>query len=1231
MKRMRYVEKRKHLEVYRSESRIAIPLSISVILVALLMGCSNGGGGSSDPGGGNPPPVVDPQTGNGNPQSGGGDDPVPPSANPDPIPDPPPDPPESNPGDTGNTPPGAGPGGNGSDPPGENPDSAPITPVRVTIHPAQVQIAPNGRAQLTLLAYDAGGKVIFPTRTRPLAVRWTSNDKTVAGIDRLGWVTGARIGTATVQAQLLIEGSALTAETAVSVDPQVAVHLLELNPARVQVSVSGSRSSKILAYNAQQQLITPSCLQTATVHVEPPYVSATLVTEADAARLDLTGIQTGTSWVTFECGGLVAAPLVVDIGMDEPLPKPAEFADWNGGFALDLNNTVKGIALVSRDSAQQRPVRHLLRDENNARQWSTTVLPEFFSAPTPVRIIADPAATGGSWLCGARDAQLGCQTQQTDGTWLHRVVAPAVPMPDPAGAVAFAGAVGPNGIMWMGFQSDANQFALARAEDDARQTWSITPLLTANVNAVALALAPDRQPRLLLHIDDGVYFGAPSGPGYWQFERIDAASTPDLALEIGSDGRAQAVFRRGEQIVYAEQQGGGWHTSVLNTVPNGALTALDLRLDGNNLARITVTDSHSMVLRTVTRRFATSLNTNLAWRTEAPLANSHVSTDHVSLFDHQSRWLVGYRDARSAQILVYQEPLLPFYAAELDQNNIATASVYSPVTTAPAGVQVQFSSRRVALSWEEVPEVRYYNLYWSQTPGVSFSSNQVPAVTAPEFEHSGRNNGETYYYAVSAVGAFGESALSVEVAATPQLDAPPNLHVTADASRNMLTWDAVPGVTEYRIFWNTSGTPGAFDASFAVDGAASQFVHSGTTPNSTYYYAIQAADEYGVSPVSSDIATLPAPRGLAADGIYQDGSLELTWHSVLGASSYNLYYSTTPGVSRDTAARVSGVKPPFSHQELGHQVRYYYRIAAANADGESTLSDEHSATSIINDTPFTWRRVSALPTPRHVLAAVTANGSLYAVGGSDGLVTLDSFDVYNATLDQWENLGKLPRARREHGSVVVNGKLLVIGGWHDQATTEAVDIYDFATRTWSIGAPMPIARSNFAVAVVGSYVYVMGGWNGQELSAVQRYDTATNRWTEMPELPQARSHLVAAVVGERIVVLGGRLFGQAVKTVHVFDVATAAWTAGADLPAARSQLAASVLNGRIYAIGGWDGLAPVNTVDIYDPRHDVWSTGTTMPTARNSLSSTVLNNKIYTLGGWNGARHVSTVEVLGAP
>lgn len=1228
MERMRYVEKRKRLGDDRNKPRLANPLTLFLFVAVLTMGCSSGGGGSGDPSGGNPPPVVDSQAGNGNPQSGGGDDPVPPSANPDPIPNPPPDPPGSNPDDTDNTPPGDGSSGNGTDPNGENPGSTPVTPVRVTVQPTQVRVAPNGRAQLTFLAYDATGKIIFPTRTRPLAVRWTSNDSSVAAVDRLGWVTGARVGTAAIKAQLLIDGSVLSAETLVSVDPQAAIHLLELNPTRIQVGVSGTRSSKILAYNAQLQLITPSCLSTAAIHVEPPYVSATLVAETDSARLDLVGIQTGTSWVTFECGGLVAAPLVVDIGIDEPLPKPAEFTDWNGGFALDLDETVNGIALVSRDSAQQHPVRHVLRHENNARQWSTTVLPEFFSGPAPARIIADPAASGGSWLCGARDGQLGCQTQQTDGTWIHRSVAP---MPDPAaGAAAFDGAVGSNGIMWVGFQSDANHFALARAEDEARQTWAVTPLLTAKIDAVALALAPDRQPRMLLRVDDGVYFGAPSGPGYWQFERLDAASSPGIALEIGSDGRAQALFRRGEQIVYAEQQGGGWHSSVLNTVPNGALTALGLHLDGNNLARITVTDSHSLVLRTVTRRFATSLNTNLAWRTEAPLASQPVSTDHVSLFDRQFRWLVGYRDPASAQIRVYQEPLLPFYAAEQDPNNIAAASVYSPVTTAPAGVQVQLSSRRVALSWEEVPDVLQYNLYWSQTPGVSFSSNQIPAIAAPQFEHSGRNNGETYYYAVTAVGAFGESALSVVTAATPQLDAPPNLHVTADANRNVLTWDAVPGVTEYRIFWNTSGAPGAFDASFAVDGAATQFVHGGTTPHSTYYYAIQAADEYGASPVSSDIATLPAPRGLTADGIYQDGSLEITWDPVLGASSYNLYYSTTPGVTRDTAARLSGVRPPFSHQELGHQVKYYYRIAASNADGESALSEERSATSIINDTPFTWRRVSALPTPRHVLSAVTANGSVYAVGGSDGLITLDSFDVYNAALDQWENLGKLPRARREHGSVVVNGKLFVIGGWHDQATTEAVDIYDFTTRAWSIGAPMPIARSNFAIAVVGSYVYVMGGWNGQELSAVQRYDTTTNSWTELPELPQARSHLVAAVVGERIVVMGGRLFGQAVRTVNVFDVATAAWTAGADLPAARSQLAASVLNGRIYAIGGWDGLAPVNTVDIYDPRHNVWSTGTTMPTARNSLSSTVLNNKIYTLGGWNGTRHISTVEVLGA-
>jgi len=79
-----------------------------------------------------------------------------------------------------------------------------------------------------------------------------------------------------------------------------------------------------------------------------------------------------------------------------------------------------------------------------------------------------------------------------------------------------------------------------------------------------------------------------------------------------------------------------------------------------------------------------------------------------------------------------------------------------------------------------------------------------------------------------------------------------------------------------------------------------------------------------------------------------DKSITISWAPVAGATSYNVYWSTSPGVSVETGAKIAGVVSPFTHDGLANGTTYYYIVTAVDARGESVASDQISAAPAVN-------------------------------------------------------------------------------------------------------------------------------------------------------------------------------------------------------------------------------------------------------------------------------------------
>jgi hypothetical protein len=264
---------------------------------------------------------------------------------------------------------------------------------------------------------------------------------------------------------------------------------------------------------------------------------------------------------------------------------------------------------------------------------------------------------------------------------------------------------------------------------------------------------------------------------------------------------------------------------------------------------------------------------------------------------------------------------------------------------APSGVTVVAGNGQATVHWGEVAGATSYACYWKTSPGVTRVDSRLSATQGP-LVHSGLTNGQTYYYVVSAQSPNGESDLSAEVSAAPvapRLDAP---QVTAvnGILQVTLTWNGVPGATSYAVYWKTTAGVTAADTRLTATG--SPFVHGGLTGGQAYHYAVAAVGPDGEGYLSAEVVATPqpalpaSPLLAAAPG---DRQVTLTWSGVEGATSYNLYWKTTAGVTTSDN-RLSAVTSPFAHGSLTNGTSYHYVLSAMGPSGESVPSPEVAAT-----------------------------------------------------------------------------------------------------------------------------------------------------------------------------------------------------------------------------------------------------------------------------------------------
>ncbi len=331
---------------------------------------------------------------------------------------------------------------------------------------------------------------------------------------------------------------------------------------------------------------------------------------------------------------------------------------------------------------------------------------------------------------------------------------------------------------------------------------------------------------------------------------------------------------------------------------------------------------------------------------------------------------------------------------ESERSAVITATPHEPVPNAPQRLSAQPGNGRVLLQWDSAlaqdPDdsaqlIRGYRVYYDTRNGVRFGNRTLLSESDSEIDaefdivqtadgrwqldHTGLNNGQRYYYVVSAFNDGGESGASTEMWARPEVpipDAPSQVWAAAGDNQVVIHFtevdsDAAP---TYNLYWNKQLTNGVSSTTVITNIQPGYLFSEGADTNGqTYQFQISAFNVGGESALTPEVSASPQvppparpPQDLLSSA--QPGQVTLNWSPSSDASGYVIYWSTDPEIDPNTSARFSGdeVQPGYLHTGLANGQTYYYQVTAVNPGGESALSQTLIARPQINppatpDTP----------------------------------------------------------------------------------------------------------------------------------------------------------------------------------------------------------------------------------------------------------------------------------------
>ena len=121
-------------------------------------------------------------------------------------------------------------------------------------------------------------------------------------------------------------------------------------------------------------------------------------------------------------------------------------------------------------------------------------------------------------------------------------------------------------------------------------------------------------------------------------------------------------------------------------------------------------------------------------------------------------------------------------------------------------------------------------------------------------------------------------------------------------------------------------------------------------------------------------------------------------------------------------------------------------------------------------------------------------------GGSSATRCLSSCEVLTLATNQWAVGATMKETRRGCGAVLYHNKIFIIGGSNGVTSLTSVEVYDPTSNEWILNVngirnELNIPRVGLGVTVCSDKIYAVGGFDGRTfLKSVEVYDETTHQW-----------------------------------------------------------------------------------------------------------------------------------------
>jgi fibronectin type 3 domain-containing protein len=291
-----------------------------------------------------------------------------------------------------------------------------------------------------------------------------------------------------------------------------------------------------------------------------------------------------------------------------------------------------------------------------------------------------------------------------------------------------------------------------------------------------------------------------------------------------------------------------------------------------------------------------------------------------------------------------------------DSANSNEATIKSIATSVISSVSPS-SATSMTIQWPALAGSDSYDIKYGTTSGTY--SNTLTGVSSP-YLLSGLTAATTYYFILVAKNTTGPGTTqtSTEVSAKTSTSAPSTLVATATTGQIALTWTAAANATNYNIYRGTS-TGNYTQIASAI--TPTNYTDTTITDGTIYFYAVKAFNGSESAFSNESSAQSVASFAITSTSAPTTTSIQVTWPTTLGASSYDILFGTTSGSLTSTALAVTS---PYTLTGLLGGTNYYIVVRAKNVIG---VGSNTQTAEVIQKTPL------SNPTG---LAATSSSGSV---------------------------------------------------------------------------------------------------------------------------------------------------------------------------------------------------------------------------------------------------------------